>query len=151
MAQRSVNMVILLGTLGKDAETKFTQSGTAVTNFSMATNRNYKDKSGEWKTETDWHNVVAWRAEKVAEYLLKGTRVHVTGRLQTRSWEGQDGNKRYITEIVADGIILLGSKQDGDRQQQPRSAPRQSAPAQQSTPFDDSYDADPDYDDQIPF
>src|SRR5689334_7328715 len=109
MASRSVNKVILLGNLGKDAETKFTPSGVARTNFTVATNRRWKDQqSGEWKDVTDWHNVVLWRSENVANYLLKGKQVYVEGRLESRSWEDQQGQKRYVTEVVADDVILLG-------------------------------------------
>jgi single-strand DNA-binding protein len=108
MASRSLNKVMLIGNLGKDAETRFTPSGTAVTNFTVATSRRWKDQqSGEWKEETDWHDVVLWRSENVSQYLLKGKQVFVEGRLQTRSWEDQNGNKRYRTEVVADNLILL--------------------------------------------
>jgi single-strand DNA-binding protein len=106
---------MLIGNLGKDAETRYTPSGAPVTNFSLATTRRSKDQqTGEWKDETDWHNIVLWRAENVANYLQKGKRIYVEGRLQTRSWEDQGGNKRYMTEVVADasGIILLGGRGD---------------------------------------
>ena len=107
MASRSVNKVILIGNLGKDAETNFTGSGAACTKFSIATSRNWKDKqSGEWREETDWSNIVLWRQEKLAEYLAKGKQVYVEGRLQTRSYD-KDGAKRYVTEVVADNVILL--------------------------------------------
>lgn len=115
MATRGLNKVMLIGNLGKDAETRFTPSGAAVTNFSMATTRRSKDQqTGEWKDETDWHNIVLWRGENVSNYLQKGKRIYVEGRLQTRSWEDQSGNKRYMTEVVADasGVILLGSRGD---------------------------------------
>ncbi|MBL8219661.1 MAG: single-stranded DNA-binding protein [Bryobacterales bacterium] len=113
MASRSVNKVILLGNLGKDAETKFTPSGVARTTFSIATTRRYKDnQTGEWKDETDWHNIVLWRSENLANYLLKGKQVYVEGRLQTRSYDDKDGNKRYMTEVVADDVILLGGRGD---------------------------------------
>lgn len=107
MAEKSRNTVILLGRLGKDAETKFTPSGTAVTNFSIATSRRWKQNE-EWKEETDWHQCVLWRAEKLAEYLKKGTRLEVEGRLKTRSYEDKDGNKKYVTEVVVEDVILLG-------------------------------------------
>ena len=111
MASRSVNKVILLGNLGKDAETKFTQGGTPVTKFTIATGRRWKDQqSGEWKEETDWHNVVLWRAENLANYLLKGKQVYVEGRLQTRSYEDKDGKKQWFTEVVAEDVILLGGR-----------------------------------------
>src|SRR5512146_6407 len=113
MASRSVNKVILVGHLGRDAETKFTPSGVAVTKFSMATNRRWKDQqTGEWKEETDWHNVVLWRSENLANYLVKGKQIYVEGRLQTRSYDDKDGQKRWITEVVADDVILVGSSRD---------------------------------------
>jgi single-strand DNA-binding protein len=113
MASRSVNKVILVGRLGRDAETKFTPSGAAMTKFSVATNRRWKDQqSGEWKEETDWANVVLWRQENVATYLTKGKQVYVEGRLQTRSYDDKDGKKQYMTEVVADDVILLGGSGD---------------------------------------
>jgi single-strand DNA-binding protein len=130
MASRSVNKVILVGHLGKDAETKFTPGGAAVTKFSVATNRRWKDKqSGEWKDETDWSNVVLWQAENLANYLTKGKQVYVEGRLQTRSYEDKDGKKVYSTEVVAEDVILLGGgggKAGGgdEYSQQPVSMPR---------------------------
>jgi single-strand DNA-binding protein len=151
MASRSINKVFLLGHLGKDAETKFTPSGVARSNFTLATNRRWKDQqSGEWKEETDWHNVVLWRSENLANYLLKGKQVWVEGRLQTRSWEDKDGQKRYMTEVVCDDLILLGSGRgdapggppsgDFDRVvSMPRSAQRQQPAASQapSAPAED--------------
>jgi len=114
MASRSVNKVILVGHLGRDAETKFTPGGAAVTRFSVATNRRWKDKdSGEWKEETDWSNVVLWRSENLANYLTKGKQIYVEGRLQTRSYEDKDGKKVYATEVVADDVILLGGQGGG--------------------------------------
>jgi single-strand DNA-binding protein len=137
MASKSVNKVILLGHLGKDAETKFTPNGTARTTFSLATNRRWKDQaSGEWKEETDWHNVIMWRAENLTNYLLKGKQVYIEGRLQTRSWDDKDGKKNYMTEVVADELILLGGRggdsgggSSGDYSQQPVSMPRSARPA----------------------
>jgi single-strand DNA-binding protein len=145
MASRSVNKVVLLGNLGKDAETKFTPSGIARSTFSIATSRRWKDQqSGEWKEETDWHNIVLWRSENLANYLLKGKQVYVEGRLQTRNYEDKDGQKRYMTEVVADDVILLGGRGDstgapaGDFERpvsMPRSAQRpQMAAAAQSAP-----------------
>src|SRR5258708_31974295 len=114
MASRSVNKVILIGHLGKDAETKFTPSGAAMTKFSVATNRRWKDQqTGEWKDETDWANVVLWRQENVANYLLKGKQVYVEGRLQTRSYDDKDGKKQYFNKEVADQVILLGGRGGG--------------------------------------
>jgi single-strand DNA-binding protein len=112
VSTRSVNKVIVLGHLGKDADTKFTPSRVAVTKFSVATSRRWKDsQTNEWKEETDWHNIVLWRSENLANYLTKGKQVYVQRRLQTRSFNDWDGVKRYITEIVADGVILLGGGQ----------------------------------------
>lgn len=114
MASRSVNKVILVGNLGKDAETKFTPGGVARTTFSVATTRRYKDQqTGEWKDETEWHNVALWRSENLANYLTKGKQVYVEGRLRSYSYEDKDGNKRYNTEVVAEEIILLGGRGEG--------------------------------------
>src|SRR5262245_52705696 len=111
MASRSVNKAILVGHLGKDAETKFTPNNVARTTFTLATNRRWKDQqSGEWKDETDWHNVVLWRSENLANYLQKGKQVYVEGRMQTRNYEDKDGQKRYITEVVAEDVILLSGR-----------------------------------------
>lgn len=130
MAGRSVNKVILVGNLGKDAETKFTPSGVARTMFTVATNRRFKDQqTGDWKDEVDWHNVILWRSENVANYLLKGKQVYVEGRLSTRSYDDKDGNKRWVTEVVAEEVILLsgGGRSEapaGDEYGQPVSMPR---------------------------
>jgi len=110
MASRSVNKVILIGHCTRDAETKFTPSGAAVTKFSVATNRRWKDQqSGDWKEEVNYSNVVLWKQEKVGEYLQKGKQVYVEGRIQTRSYDDKDGKKVYATDVVADEVILLGS------------------------------------------
>lgn len=134
MASRSVNKVTLIGHLGRDAETKFTPAGVAITKFSVATSRRWKDQaSGEWKEETDWHNVVLWRSENLANYLLKGKQVYVEGRLQTRNYEDKEGKKVYVTEVVAEDVILLGGRggEAGSGEQPPVSMPR-SAPRQQA-------------------
>ena len=136
MASRSVNKVTLLGHLGKDAETKFTPSGTAVTNFTLATSRRWKDQqSGEWKEETEWHRCVLWRSENVSSYLLKGKQIYLEGRLQTRNYEDKEGQKRYVTEVVCEDLILLGGRGDsggatGEFNQQPVSMPRSAQRAQ---------------------
>jgi single-strand DNA-binding protein len=115
MASRSVNKVILIGHLGRDAETKFTPSGVSVSKFSVATNRRWKDQqTGEWKDETDWANVVLWRQENFAPYLTKGKQVYVEGRLQTRNYDDKDGKKVYVTEVVADEVILLSGGGRGE-------------------------------------
>ena len=129
MASRSINKVILIGHLGRDAETKFTTGGAAKTTFSVATNRRWKDQqTGEWKEETDWHNIVLWRQENLANYLTKGTQIYVEGRLQTRNYEDKDGKKVYITEVVAENVVLLGGRGAeavaGAEGSQPASGPR---------------------------
>ncbi|MBC7857158.1 MAG: single-stranded DNA-binding protein [Pirellulaceae bacterium] len=162
MASRSVNKVILVGRLGKDAETKFTASGVAKTTFSVATSRRWKDQqSGEWKEETDWHNIVLWRSENVANYLTKGKQVYVEGRLSTRSYDDKEGNKKWITEVVGDDVILLGGRGgegesgggSGEEEfgagpvSMPRgSQPRQRTPATQESNFDGGIT-----DDDVPF
>lgn len=108
-----LNKVMLIGRLGSDPELRYTPDGTAVANFSIATSEEWKDKNtGEKKERTEWHRVVAWRrlGEICGEYLAKGRQVYVEGRIQTRSWEDKDGNKRYTTEIVASDIQFLGAK-----------------------------------------
>ena len=126
MASRSINKVILVGHLGKNAEGKFMPSGVHVARFSVATSRRWKDKgSDDWKEETEWTNVSFWRSENLVPYLTKGKQVYVEGRLQTRSYE-KDGEKRYSTELVAEEVILLGGggeKQgDGGLVSQPSSS-----------------------------
>jgi single-strand DNA-binding protein len=114
MASRSVNKVILVGHLGRDAETKFTPSGSAATRFSVATSRRWKDQqTGDWKEETNWTNVVLWRQENLANYLVKGKQVYVEGRLRSHSYDDKDGKKVYATEVVADDVLLLG-RADGE-------------------------------------
>ena len=163
---RSVNKVILIGNLGRDAETKFTPSGIAVTKFPIATTRRWKDQqSGEWKEETDWSNVVLWRQENVGQYLTKGKQVYVEGRLQTRSYEDKDGQKKYATDVVADEVMLLGGRGDsapmqaggGDEFGQPVSMPRSAMPQKRPMAAPTSAPApDPGFDggvtdDDVPF
>jgi single-strand DNA-binding protein len=134
---KSVNKVILLGNLGRDAETKFTPGGTAVTKFSIATSINRKDpNSGEWKEETNWTNVTLWKAENLANYLLKGTRVYLEGRLQTRSYEDKDGKKMYATDVVVDArdVVLLGSSQGRGGGDMPHDTGEYSSPGPVSMP-----------------
>ena len=113
----SVNKVILIGHLGADPEVKYTPSGVAVATFRVATTERWKDKnSGETQDRTEWHRIVAWRrlGEICGEYLHKGRQVYIEGRLQTRSWEDQEGNKRWTTEIVAQNLQMLGPGTKGD-------------------------------------
>jgi single-strand DNA-binding protein len=112
---KSVNKVTLLGNTGKDIELKYTTGGTAVAKFSVATNERYKDKTGEWNDRTEWHNLVAFSkgAETLAEYVKKGDKLYVEGKLRTSSWDDKEtGVKKYKTEIFVEEFTLLGSKHD---------------------------------------
>ncbi|MBF0353200.1 MAG: single-stranded DNA-binding protein [SAR324 cluster bacterium] len=108
----SLNKVMLIGRLGKDPEIRYTPSGSAVANFSIATTDSWKDKQGQKQEKTEWHNIVAWDrlADLAQNYLKKGSQLYVEGRLQTRSWEDQQGQKKYTTEIIANTIQFLESK-----------------------------------------
>lgn len=114
MSRGTVNKVILLGRLGKDPEMRYAPSGTAIATFSMATNSRQKTE-GEWVDKTEWHNILAFgkNAEFAGEYLSKGKLVYIDGRLQTSSWEDQQGQKKYKTEIIVSEFQLIGSKSDG--------------------------------------
>ena len=137
----SVNKVILVGRLGKDPEVRYTQSGTAVTNFNMATNRTYK-KDDEKVEETEWHRVVAFgrQAEICGEYLQKGRQIYVEGRLQTRDWEDKEGNRRWTTEVILENMQMLGNRSDTGTGPQPRTG---------EDPFNKTQDDIPDND--VPF
>lgn len=106
----SLNKAMLIGNLGKDPEVRAIPSGAKVANFSIATTESYTDKNGQKVDKTEWHNIVMWRglAEVAEKYLRKGSQVYIEGRLQTRSWDDQNGQKRYTTEIVADQMTMLG-------------------------------------------
>lgn len=110
----SVNKVILVGNVGKDPETRYLDEGTAFSKFPMATSETYKNKAGERVSTTEWHNVILWRglAQVAEKYVKKGTQIYIEGRIKTRSYDDQDGNKKYITEIVGDQMQLLGRKPD---------------------------------------
>ena len=108
-----INKVILVGNLGKDPEVRYLEGGTAVANFPIATSETFKDRtSGDKKTNTEWHNIVAWRglAEIAEKYLKKGSQIYLEGKLRTRQWQDKDGNNRYTSEIVADNLQMLGRK-----------------------------------------
>ena len=109
----SVNKVILVGNLGRDPETRYTTSGDAVTNIRLATTDTWKDKAGEKQERTEWHNIVFYgrQAEIAGEYLKKGRQIYVEGRLQTRKWQDKEGQDRYTTEIIADRMQMLGSRE----------------------------------------
>ena len=111
----SVNKVILVGNAGKDAEVRYIDSGVAVASFSLATSESYIAKNGEKVTNTEWHNIVAWRglAEMAGKYIQKGRQLYIEGRIRTRSYDDKDGVRKYITEILADNIQLLGRKEEG--------------------------------------
>jgi single-strand DNA-binding protein len=124
-----VNKAILIGHLGADPELRQTQSGTAVATFNVATTERYNDRNGERQERTEWHRIVAWArlAEICNQYLKKGKQVYIEGRIQTRQWEDQSGNKRYTTEIVAQNMTMLGragdSSADVPSQEYPSSEP----------------------------
>ena len=110
-----VNRVILIGNLGKDPEIRRLENGASVGKFSVATNENYKDKSGEWQTQTEWHDIVVWRslADRAEANLKKGMSVYIEGKLTHRTWQDQDGNNRYTTEVVASYFRILSKKEGG--------------------------------------
>jgi single-strand DNA-binding protein len=126
-----LNKVMLIGNLGGDPELKYLPNGTATVTFSLATNESYKDNEGNLVKRTEWHRIVAWRkpAEILNEYLKKGSKVYIEGRLQTRSWEDKEGQKRYMTEVQVDDWMFLDGKGDSDHGAPPASMPS-SAPAE---------------------
>ncbi len=148
---RGVNKVILVGNLGRDPELSYLPSGQSVAKFSLATSRSYKDKSGELKEETEWHNIVAWGklGEICAQYLAKGRQAYVEGRIQSRTWEGRDGNKRTTVEIVAENVQMLGGRGEGAAEPRPIRPPAAGASSQDEGP----QEAGPSEitDDDIPF
>ena len=148
---RGINKVILIGNLGKDPEVKYMPNGEAVANVTLATSDSWKDKNtGEQVERTEWHRVVFFRrlGEIVGEYLKKGSKIYVEGRLQTRKWQGQDGQDRYTTEIVANEMQMLDSRAGGGtaNYDQGNNQSNQSAP--QAQPAAAAMD---DFDDDIPF
>jgi single-strand DNA-binding protein len=150
---RGVNKVILIGNLGNDPDIRYTASGAAVANISLATAESWRDKeSGEQQERTEWHRIVFFSrlAEIVGEYLRKGSQIYVEGRLQTRKWQDKEGNDRYTTEIVANEMQMLGSRSGGSAgydsapQAQSNNAPAPQAASSAPAPADD-------FDDDIPF
>ena len=136
---KSVNKVILVGNVGQDPEVKYTAAGVPVAKVSLATNERFKDRNDQWPDRTEWHSVVAWQrlAEIMGEYVRKGPKLYVEGKLQTSSWEDkQSGEKKYRTEILARDIVLLGSRDNGqeDREKMPNG---QSSPEPTSAVVDD--------------
>ena len=153
---KSVNKVILIGNLGKDPEVKYTPQGTAVAKITVATNERFKDKSGTWQDRTEWHNVVLWQrlAEIAGEYLKKGGKVYIEGRLQTRSWDDKQTNqKKYMTEVVANDLVLLSGRGDGGGGGGEGSSGSRGASNHfdQSTPEPEPAGASPITDEDIPF
>ena len=147
---RGINKVILIGNLGQDPELRYTNSGTAVCNFRIATNESYKDSSGQMVDKTEWHNIVTWArlAEICGEYLRKGSQVYIEGSLQTRSYDDRDGNTKYITEVKAREMQMLGGRGgDGASGGYP-TASTQRKPAAVADRSDD-YSFEPD--DELPF
>lgn len=181
MASRGVNKVILIGNLGADPEVRYTQNSTAIANLSIATSETWKDKqTGEPREQTEWHRCVAYRrlAEIAGEYLKKGSKVYIEGRLQTRKWTGQDNVERYTTEVVMNEMQMLDSRggsqggpqggppqgqnygggqqggYGGQQQQQQRPAQQpspQSQQPQQKPAEPEPFSPDTDFDDDIPF
>lgn len=148
MASRGVNKVILIGNLGNDPEVRYTASGAAVANVSLATSEQWKDReSGEQQERTEWHRVVFFGriAEVVGEYLRKGSQIYVEGRLQTRKWQDKDGNDKYSTEIVANDMQMLGGGRGGGGSADASSGARNSAAASKQPAGGE------DFDDDIPF
>lgn len=159
MASRGVNRVTILGNLGNDPEVKYTNSGSAIANLTVATSEEWKDKStGESKSQTEWHRVVLFGklAEVAGEYIRKGSQVYIEGQLRTRKWTDNAGQEKYTTEIVVgmNGVMqMLGGKQDGNPQQQSGwGQPQQPKPQKQSKPSQHQQNEPPmDFDDDIPF
>ncbi|MBI3290657.1 single-stranded DNA-binding protein [Candidatus Falkowbacteria bacterium] len=125
----NLNKAMIIGNLTRDPESRTTPSGQNVTSFSVATNLIWTDQNGEKQKKTEYHNVVAWRklGEICAQYLRKGNKVYIEGRLQTRDWEGQDGVKRYRTEIIADNMIMLDTKGSAGNRNEQAPAPKDDA------------------------
>ena len=144
----SINKVILIGNLGKDPDVRHLENGATVANFPIATSENYKDrKTGEKISQTEWHNIVVWRglADITERYLKKGDKVYIEGKLRTRSWQDQDGNTKYTTEVVADNLTMLGKSPDNST-----SPPSQPATATSSTTQNEDFSG-PDDSDDLPF
>lgn len=147
----SVNKVILIGRCGKPVEVR-TAGESKVATFTLATTEKYKDsKTGEWKENTEWHNIVCWRntADLAEKYVQKGMLLYIEGKLRTRSWDDKDGNKRYVTEIIADGIQFLERKQDSQPAPAAPQAPAQPQQKFKTTPLPTEDDGMPS--DDLPF
>ena len=161
----ALNKVLLIGNVGKDPEVRHLESGTAVATITLATSERYRDRNGETRELTEWHTVIAWRqlADLAENYIRKGSQIYVEGKIRSRSWDDQNGQKRYVTEIQADTIQLLGRRSDNPAAQQAQpqnyggySAPVQQPhhpqpqPAQQTTPIVSPADLTDDGTDDLP-
>jgi len=140
---RGVNKVILIGNLGRDPEVRYIRDGTAVANLRLATSESWNDANGQKQERTEWHRIVAWGklAEIAKEYMTKGRQIYVEGRLQTRSWDDREGNKRYTTEVRADQMLMLGTRSDAG-------ASRESTGGDVAAPPDEPFQAT---DEDVPF
>ena len=159
----SINKVILVGNVGKDPEIRHLQGGASVATITLATSERYKDRNGESRELTEWHTIIAWRqlADLAENYIRKGSQIFVEGRIRSRSWDDQNGQKRYVTEIQADSIQLLGKRGENagaPAQPQPQTygggynAPAQPQPQpQQTTPMVNPADLTDDGSDDLPF
>ena len=158
----ALNKVLLIGNVGKEPEVRHLESGAAVASFTLATTERFKDKSGEMKELTEWHNIVAWRqlADLASNYIHKGSQIYVEGRIRSRSWDDQNGMKRYVTEILADTIQLLGRREGGQGVPTGGAYSEPAAPVQtasraaeprQSTPVISPADLAADGSDDLPF
>jgi len=165
-----LNKVMLIGNLGRDPEVRHTASGQQVANFSLATSENFTDKGGNRQTRTEWHKIVVWAklAEICGQYLRKGSRIYIEGRLQTRQWEDQQGQNRSTTEVVATNMLMLGGRNEGSGEYQsgggyqqggqqggpqggPQGAPQAQSQGASDTGFVPDSSMDPGADDDLPF
>ena len=135
----SVNKVILIGNLGRDPEVRYTQNGTAVANFTLATNEVWNDKSGERQERTEWHRIVVWgkQAEIAREHLSKGKQVYIEGSIQTRQWDDREGNKRTTTEIKAQRLMMMGRADAGESRMNAAAPPPDAGGDETGPPPDD--------------
>ena len=153
----SLNKVLLIGNVGKEPDIRHLEGGSSVATITLATNERFKDRSGEVRENTEWHNIVAWRnsADVAEKFIHKGTQLYVEGRLRTRSWTDQSGTKKFTTEIIVDNLQLLGRREDGQAggYQAPAPQPQQTyqAPAQQAAAPAVSIDLDEGSSDDLPF
>ena len=151
-----INKVILVGNVGQDPEVRYTgdaNNGAKVATLRLATTERYRDRNGNLQEHTEWHSVVVWRntADVVEKYVRKGSQLYIEGKLRTRSWDDQNGNKRYVTEILADTLQLLGRKQDGQGAPQQQYAPAQPSYAPVQQPAAPQNVADNGPEDDLPF